>query len=241
MNETIILRERVITIGAGDTFDQSLQGNVLRVTAGNVPLRVQDRDQQMDFTLLAGERAEFPGEFPGLILSHNSGIDQTFTIQVGKGVNVASALVSGTVTITGTPNVNIAGGNLLGITNAIKSIDDGNEYGATWASNTPMAGNTPATIISPAANLNGALVIASAFFCYVSGNTAYTSLIAKSTIPTSNTNGDVLAVTNKIEAGGYFSGGQLAKPIKITAGMGLYMLCNLTQTTFMANVVYKLL
>jgi hypothetical protein len=100
VTDEIILRERVITIKTGDTFDQALQGNVLRVTAGNVPLRVQSRDGQLDFSLNSGERAEFPSQNLGLILSHTSGADQTFTIQVGKGVNVASALVSGTVTIT---------------------------------------------------------------------------------------------------------------------------------------------
>lgn len=152
MNEMIILRERVITISPGDTFDQNLQGNVLRVTAGRVPLRIRDRNQQMDFSLLAGERAEFPGEFPGLILSHGSGVDETFTIQVGKGVNVASAILSGAVTISGTPTVNIAENQF--VTN--KPMEADRNFNL-WG--TAIAANSTTTLLSPGANVNGCYLL----------------------------------------------------------------------------------
>lgn len=243
MNEMIILRERVITIGAGDTFDQSLQGNVLRVTAGNVPLRVQDRDQQMDFTLLAGERAEFPGEFPGLILSHNSGVDQTFTIQVGKGVNVASALVSGSVSITGTPTVINGGGNLTSITNPVKAQDDGYAYGANFASIANTVANTPVTILSPASNTNGVILHRAAFVLGLSSALCRGAFLAKSSAPASLADGDsVLTADNLIFVGSWFYfSGKLEKAVKIPAGKGVYFISEAASTIAHFSAAYSLL
>lgn len=240
MTDMIILRERVITIKAGDTFDQSMQGNVLRVTAGMVPLRVQDRNQQMDFTLLAGERAEFTdGEFPGLILSHTSGVDQTFKIQVGKGVNVASALVSGTVTITGTPTVNVQS-----VQNTVKVLSDGFSYGACWKSRTVNAANSAVTIVSPAANIDGLIVHAVRYSSYSSYGEGklYQALVAHTSAPSNLVTGDVILSTNNWQPSGANTSGTMNTdvPILVPAGKGLYVISNVLETDKMASILYTI-
>lgn len=245
MNDMIILRERVITIKAGDTFDQNLQGNVLRVTAGLVPLRVQDRDGQMDFTLLAGERAEFPGEFPGLILSHSSGADQTFTVQVGKGVNVASALVSGVVSITGTPTVINGGGNLTSIQNTVKTYDDPVKFGASFKSVTALAAGAVETIFSPASNPNGAIVSFANLINQNPTTWSYYALLAKNSAPTSNIDGDLILSPNAgcIGNSGYVGTVSIAKldrDVYIQPGKGLYIYADIALIG-LRSVLYKLL
>lgn len=236
----IILRERVIKIKAGDTFDQALQGNVMRVTAGAVPLRVQDRDGQLDFTLLAGEKAAFPSETPGLILSHTSGVDQTFTIQVGKGVDVASALLSGSVVISGTPTVINGGGVLTSITSTVKTKADPVEFGACYKSTTNALANTPDMIVSPGANVNGLIVHSASIYSYNSGAGGIHSLIAKAgSVPLSVIDGDVILGTR-----GYTSGNgcsYLDRDIKIPAGKGLYFITWATEVNASRSVLYTLL
>lgn len=229
MNEMIILRERVITISPGDTFDQSLQGNVLRVTAGRVPLRIQDRNQQMDFSLLAGERAEFPGEFPGLILSHGSGVDETFTIQVGKGVNVASALVSGTVAING----------------EVKTSDE-KDYEGAITYNAPagaVAAAAMTQLIDPAVNVNGVIVLG--FEMLVTYATPYSPLclILSKTAAETLSQGQVLHVDQRVigAANGAPNTYAITTKRKIPAGKGVYFSDIVAQATSYKSITYKVL
>lgn len=247
MSEMIILRERVITIKAGDTFDQSLQGNVLRLTAGAVPLRVQDREQQMDFTLLAGERAAFEGEFPGVILSHASGVDQTFTIQVGKGVNVASALVSGTVSISGTANVSIVGtptvvnggGTLTSIANTVKTLEDALQYGASFRSNTALVANAADTVFTPEANINGAIVhMVTAN--HISNVWGFGLLTRPTSAPTTVLDGNVLALGDAKYATSAVMTIKIDRDIWVPAGRGLYFIGTGNGTYSDRSVLYTL-
>ena len=233
MSKRAGLRDSTVKLLAGAPDDFPADGNYLRISKALYPVIVEVGGNDV-YKLEPGQDVTYPVDegFTRIRVTTTAPIEDIVTITIGNNVKVGSVVIAGQVSIAG---------NLAGIGSTVKTIDDGSDYGATWASATPMSGNTPVTIIAPAANLNGALVIASAFYCYVNGSTAYTSLIAKNSAPTTNVNGDVLAVSNKVEAGGYFSSGQLAKPIKIPAGMGLYMISNLNQTTFMANAVYKLL
>lgn len=239
MSEQIILRERTFTIKAGETFDQALHGNVLRVTAGAVPLRVQSRDGQLDFTILAGEKARFPDDNPALILSHTSGADQQFTIQVGKGVDVASALLSGSVVISGTPTVINGGGTLTSITNTVGVTDRGAEYSASLASSSALTANTPQTVVSPAANINGILVTDCSVMATHGSNVPWPTLIAKTSAPANYTDGDVIHCPNN--GTGSFTLGTMDYPILVPAGKGLYFIDNQTEVQAYRQVKYKLL
>ncbi len=241
MKDMIILRERVITIKAGDTFDQALQGNVLRVTKGAVPLRIQDREGQLDFTLEAGERAKFPDDINGLILSHTNGADQSFTVQVGKGVEIASAQVSGSVSITGTPTVINGGGTLTSISNTVKTADDGITYGASYKTVANMGAASSIVVFSPAANTNGAIIhVADVYSFVTSGSNPCVALISKSSAPSSITDGDVLMMFCGFN-GFSASPMRMEKAIRLPAGRGLYFYSISAESNGARQVLYTLL
>lgn len=130
------------------------------------------------------------------------------------------------------------------ISNTITTIEDGYSYGASYKSATALAANTPDLIFSAAANVNGAIIQMASFnefyAALVSGLGVY---LAKSTAPTSITDGDVIVSANN--ASGYasqtFVAGFLNHAVKIAAGKGLYFITGVTQTTSSRSVLYTLL
>ncbi len=114
----------------------------------------------------------------------------------------------------------------VSIAGNVTTVDGGLTYGATFSDNTALGANAARTLIAPAANVNG-IVLANVqgFGENAVGGVQIATLLAKAgAAPATLIDGDVLAVgevtatSNTINA--CFI--NLAGPIRITAGKGLY-------------------
>jgi hypothetical protein len=143
---------------------------------------------------------------PGKRLRIFYGVDIDFQ----AGVN-ASIAIAGTVTVNNS------------LAQKLAVYDAGFDYVGSYKSNTTMAANTPDTIFAPGANTNGAIVWSYQGFWYSGANNPVGALIAKSVAPATVIDGDVIAVNEStISAGNFSSILKLQKPVKISAGKGLY-------------------
>lgn len=97
------------------------------------------------------------------------------------------------------------------------------QYGASFKSNAALAANTPETIFTGAANVNGAILHRAAFMSYIASSFGF-SMIAKTTAPTSISDGDVIVLASGISiySSAYGFAGQLNDAVLIPAGKGLY-------------------
>jgi hypothetical protein len=117
-------------------------------------------------------------------------------------------------------------------------------YGASYKSNTPLAVNTPETVFTPAANVNGAIVWLASFMAYNGSAGMATSMVAKSSAPTSIVDGDVILGSQNIAyvSTGVGSGGSLMRPVFIPAGKGLYFISGGSgESITIKSVLYTLL
>jgi len=119
----------------------------------------------------------------------------------------------------------------------------GLDYASSFKSVAAMAANTPETIFTPAANVNGAIIHAGNFSASAVNNTTGTTFLAKAGAPANNTDGDVI-----ITASSGFSVsttvityGCLLQPIKIAAGKGLYAICTIAEATAFRSALYTFL
>lgn len=156
---------------------------------------------------------------------------QTIKVFVGDDEAIYNRL-SGTVTVNG--------GNLNSITQDVKTQNQGQDYNGNYKSITALVGNTPDVVLAPASNTNGVLIVAAGFYGYNSANAPLIALIAKNSAPTGVTNGDVIYISDDVKGSG-ISCGSLKNPIKVPAGLGLYLVSNITQTITFNYVLYKTL
>lgn len=156
---------------------------------------------------------------------------QTIKVFVGDDEAIYNRL-SGTVTVNG--------GNLNSITQDVKTQNQGQDYNGNYKSMTPIVGNTPEMVLAPGSNTNGVLVVGCGFYGYNSANAPLIALVAKGTPPINVTNGDVIYISDDVKGGG-ISCGSLKNPIKVPAGLGLYVISNITQTITYNYVLYKTL
>lgn len=117
--------------------------------------------------------------------------------------------------------------------------DGGYAYGANFATLTAQAANTPGTIFTPAANVNGAILWS--LSQDVSSATAFhTSIIAKSgAAPANPADGDVLLITGG--AAGAVTTLNLIRSVRIAAGKGLYCISNQAEGQRGTQACYSLL
>lgn len=184
--------------------------------------------------------------------------------QVGRGFSETmedGAFDAFAVTSTTTQNVNIvtrAGSRILYDTPPVGDVNvlslppvvianpDAQklylEYASSYKSNTAKAANTPDVIFSPAANVNGAILKAAQSH---SSSASFTmpAFIAKNAAPTSNIDGDVLAVGTA----GWNNGSAICtfvninREIKIPAGLGLYFITGGAEGNSHRSALYTLL
>lgn len=115
-------------------------------------------------------------------------------------------------------------------------------YGASYKSNTPLAANTPETIVAPAANLNGLIVWVASFISSQSGATRFAScFLAKTSAPTTIYDGDVIVQPSHMVS--QDNGAFLMRPVFIPAGKGLYYIANLAENAAgcLRSCLYSLL
>lgn len=113
-------------------------------------------------------------------------------------------------------------------------------YNGNYASVTPMAANSPATVFTPAANVNGAIVNLATMNSF-SGASGFASLLAKASVPVSVVDGDVLLICAPPTTVYYGSPFQINSKVRIPAGKGLYFISSALETTGARSCTYTLL
>jgi|GEM_PF-2742275 len=130
----------------------------------------------------------------------------------------------------------------LNVTGTVATLEDGMSYGSSYKSSTSQAANAPDTVFSPGANVNGAIIHSANFVSYTISLNAFSSLIAKSSAPVSNIDGDVILSTDSyaVSTSNNYGLASLKKPIFIPAGKGLYYISTGAETAALRNVLYTL-
>lgn len=240
------------TVGGAQTLQFNINGKYFTILATTLGLNVRfyRGGKKLDLgdikALLAGLEVSFDANDAFDRVEIDTLGADTFVIGLSNGqsrynrsqgnVTVTSGTLTSVATITNPVSVqNTSATPLL-------SQDNGLSYGASYKSVTNMAANTPDTIFTPAANVNGALIISA----HAWGNNAGGSqpaLIAKTSAPTSVIDGDVIASpwtgSNSNGNNGYV----VNRVIKIAAGKGLYHINGLAEGVANAqrSVLYTLL
>jgi len=214
---------------AGNSFFVDQGGDVgnARVIFENV----QD-DSSLSANLNGGAVAVAPLVNAGFV------IKVPFTsIRVQNGVQAGKVLrVFYGVDVDFTPSLNAN----LAITGTVNAINYGQTYGASYKSNTAMLANTPDTVFTGAANVNGAYVwSAAAVTTCAAINTG--SYLAKATAPASAIDGDVIYLASAL-AGQCSNGSQMPNAIFIAAGKGLFWISTGNEAApCLREVLYTLL
>lgn len=94
--------------------------------------------------------------------------------------------------------------------------------GANWKDTSTLVANTPLTIFTAAANVNGA-ILHSAYAQDISTVSFFQTLVAKATNPTGYTDGEIIVMSNYSPVtGNNIQNIKLDAPTRIAAGLGLY-------------------
>lgn len=235
------LRNKKIVLSPGQQYDFPINGDSVRLASANVPIYFKTRDGDLDFYLEQGEKASFSGQdFLTLTIYHLDASDQTIIISVGKDADIGSARFSGNVSISAP--VDLSASTLAALENiTIQNL--GASYGASYRSVALLAANTPETIFTPAANVNGAILHSAQFYSQCGSGGANTALLAKTSAPSSVTDGDGILSADSAasQAGAPALTASLQNPIRIPAGKGLYAISAILETVGSRSALYTLL
>lgn len=116
--------------------------------------------------------------------------------------------------------------NSLTVSGVVSAQDYGLDYGVSWTNVGATVANTPITILAPGSNVNGVVLKAAS----INGRNAggpMCAIIAKSSAPATVVDGDVLLSPQNLSDGGIAGGAQLAQPLRVAAGKGLYFISTL--------------
>lgn len=222
------LRNYVLRILPNVKEEFPLRGNSLRVVSSPVALYFEARDGSSAFFLEAGEQINFNDAiFNQFDIFHFSATEVTITLAVGNGAQLNSAKIAGQVVVNG----------------IVETTTKGVSYGASFISNVNLTAIVAEQVVSPAANINGMLLLNAQ---YVSGNAtsiSRTALLAKATAPANTLDGDAVltpqnySLTNAI----HLVQATLVTPIRVGAGKGLYFITGITETLSSRSILYTLL
>lgn len=160
---------------------------------------------------------------------------QTVKVFVGDDEAIYNRL-SGTVTVNGGTLA-----TLTSITNPVKTLEGGQDYGTAWRENGLAAAGTYQTVFTPASNVNGVLLHD---LRYLTANSTFTPIynffVAKAGLPASAIDGEVILTGDSAVSGMVM--GKITSPLKIKAGLGLYFFAtHAEQTHSMKMALYTIL
>lgn len=188
-----------------------------------------------DCELIPGRQITLPENARGIVVKNASGAASiNGKITVGSG-NISDNSIVGEVSLS------------AGALEALEQINVRPEASSgSYALNGSIAANTWQTVFSPAANVNGAILL-SAQLCYFDNATVGTDVfIAKASTPSNVIDGEIMLASlwqgNGTAAQG--NAATLPKEQFITAGLGLYFMSNRAWTVgqnAMRTCRYKLL
>jgi len=139
--------------------------------------------------------------------------------------------------------VNNLAQQLIGGVQELVVMERGYTYGANYKSSTALAANTPDAVFTPASNVNGAILWAAAAWTWNGTNVMNLALLAKASAPATAIDGDLLTSgkANSPQAGSYTGLLDLARPVFIAAGKGLYFLSSVAEANAFRSASYTLL
>jgi hypothetical protein len=107
----------------------------------------------------------------------------------------------------------------------------------SWTSVATLAANTPETIVAPGANTTGLILLSGSMQSFNAGGVPISVFIAKTTAPTTNTDGEVLCASQvtSYSSGNFLSGANFEYPQFVPAGKGLYFICDQALTAVYTN------
>ena len=150
--------------------------------------------------------------FNRLILSDQSGASNTIKILLSPG-QFTNQILQSIVSI-----------NSAQVLQLIRPEQSSGNYKSASA----IAANTPDVIFTPAANVNGALILSANFLTNCTASTfAMPSMIAKNAAPGSVIDGEVVLCASNVSLNGaanFYEGGSLTQEVFIPAGLGLYFI-----------------
>lgn len=115
-------------------------------------------------------------------------------------------------------------------------------YGASYRSINAQAANTPETVFSGAANLNGAIVHELSFAHFNATALPIPAYLAKTSAPTTVIDGDGILSADSIFQGPNIScSGRLRAPVLIPPGKGLYYISDVAEVSCSRSCLYTLL
>jgi hypothetical protein len=186
----------------------------------------------------AGYAESFAQPFDKLIISSSVTQAVKLVTRLGNDVRYDTPPV-GNVTITGTPHV------IVDTMTAINRQENpfSERYGATYASAASQAANTPDTVFTPGANVNGAIVHRAMFEHGLSAGSHSCAYVAKTSAPATPADGAPILnhTTGFFDGTNYYRGGYSEGGIFIPAGCGLYFICSVAEFAALRSVLYTLL
>lgn len=231
------------TVAGAQTLQFNINGKYFTILATTLGLNVRfyRGGKKLDLgdikALLAGLEVSFDANDAFDRIEIDSLGADTFTIGLSNGQSRYNRS-QGSVVITNTPNVLITNP----ISNAVIMVNKGDNYGASSRSLTLLAANTPDTIFTAAANVNGAIIHSIQFYEY-NATPSKPAFLAKATAPVSVIDGDAILSVDNFSLGGtaFICSGSLKNPLKIASGKGLFFITDVVQAHFNRSVLYTLL
>lgn len=204
---------------AGTNVVYPIAGDFIYVDAastGTATLEINNQYNDPAAPFLIQANFALNAVFKQIKLSWSAQVSKKIRLMYSTGERVipTSSGVSA-VTISGTPTVQLSNG-----------IKDPEQYNLSFKQYTACAALTPETILAPASNTNGAYLLRAKANSYSSGSSLQTAFIAKSSAPTSMTDGDVLDSSLWVTETGWTAVNEINTPIFVPSGIGIYFLTN---------------
>jgi hypothetical protein len=233
MSKRAGLRDSTIKLVAGAPEDIPADGNYLRISTAVYPLIVEVGGNDV-YKLNPGQDVTYPIDegFTRIRLSTLAPVDDLVTVTIGNNVKVGSVVLSGQVSIAGTPNMNLVNQP------SVKVMPKDNIQ--SYSSNVALvAGAT--NIFTAASNVGGVEVFNIDHMSYA-GSTRYMTYIAKATAPANISDGLVIASNNNVfvtGGGNQFAICTLKTPVFIPPGLGLWVYINATESEGIRTVNWR--
>lgn len=215
---------REVTLIAGEPQEFYEVADFFRLLAASAPLKVefyqQGREVSEAVNVSKGYAEKFDrGTFDRVRLLSATTQAVQFVTRLGNVVLYDAAPIGDTAIVSSVP-LELTAANLLTLTRPLLP-------GASWADGSAPAENTPLTVFTPAANVNGAIIHCMEA-CDSAAATMLQVFIAKNSAPIGPFDGAVLAQTSVTArsdgAGVNFVQMRREVPTRIAAGLGLYFL-----------------
>lgn len=197
------------------------------IGTGTPTIRVRSLSSgEMDVEMKPGRQIILPKAVDGIIITNLTANAITGKITIGAG-DVSDNSLVGTVTLDAATLVSLENVDLNPAT--LNTLTRPILPGASWNSSAVLVANTPVTIISPGANVNGALIFSMKARDDVGAATTRQVFIAKASAPANITDGEILAMTlpGSVSGTSDFAYIDEQQPTRIAPGRGLYYLSSL--------------